>query len=327
MEYKQVKFSANQRLAFMKTIVFFTFFILFLVEATQAQQIQNPGFEDWENAGTVADEPVDWSSIKTSDGSFNQLAPLVWAKSNTAHSGNYSVQLTNTVAFSIVANGIVTNGRVHADIVVSNSFIYTDPADERWHTVITGRPEKFALWAKYTPQGNDTAQIKVLLHKGAGSLPPKPENNANRIGYAQVNIFAKFDTWTRFEVPFTYSSEENPEYILIVASSGASSTPVAGSVALLDDLELVYNTTGINKAVAEQNLIYSSGNTIFLDKLPESVRRNAKIEVLSMNGSKIYSAPVRSLLVELDNTRYAGGLYIVHVYGQKANYTQKIYLK
>jgi len=300
-----------------------------MVVHTQAQQIQNPGFENWENVGTVADEPVDWSSMKTSDdASVNTLAPLVWSQSNTAHSGSYSVQLINKeVFFGIVANGIITNGRVHADIAnTANSFIYTDPADEQWHTVLTARPEKFALWAKYTPQGTDTAQIKVLLHKGAGSLPPKPENQANWIGYAQVNIYGTVSTWTRFEVPFTYFSQENPEYILIVASSGASSTPVAGSIALLDDLELVYNSNGIRKITADKNLIYTSGNTIFLDKIPEAIRRNARIEILSLNGSKVYSAPVNSLLVEVDKNKYARGLYVVHVYGPGINYTQNIYL-
>jgi len=313
----------------MKTFTFSLVLLFSLGVSVRAQQIQNPGFEDWENAGTVADEPVNWSSLKTSDGgtNINAAAPMVWSKSTTPHSGNFAVRLSNIAAFGIVANGIVTNGRVHAEFVAANSFIYTDPADERWKTALTGRPEKFALWAKYAPQGTDTAQIKVLIHKGAGSLPPKPENQANRIGFAQINIYGTYDTWTRFEVPFTYFSQENPEYILIIASSGASSTPVAGSVVQLDDLELVYNTTGINNIAVERNLIYTAGNTIFLDKIPESVRRNAKIEIRSLNGSKVYSAPANSLLVELADNKFAKGLYIVHIYGPEFNYTQKLYLK
>jgi hypothetical protein len=310
----------------MKTFTSFFILLFSLAVSVRAQQIENPGFEVWENAGTVVDEPVNWSSIKTSDGIYNDQAPVVWGKSDTYHSGNFSVRLANIASF-VVANGVITNGRVHAEIAAGKSFIYTDLTDERWKTSLTARPEKFALWARYSPQGKDTAQIKVLLHRGAGSLPPKTENLANQVAFAQVNITGNVDSWTRFEVPFTYYSQQNPEYILIVASSGASSTPVAGSIAFLDDLELVYNTTGITNNFAERNLIYSTGNTIFLDRVPESVRRNAKIEILSLNGSKVYSAPVGSLQVELANNKYAKGLYIVRMYGPEFNYTQKIYLK
>ena len=307
------------------TFVFTFIFLLMLAAQAQQNQIQNASFEEWEGVAPFI-EPVDWSSIKTSDGTFNDIAPVVWAKSTVAHSGSFSVQLTNTVAFSIVANGIVTNGRVHAEFGAASSYVYTDQADERWKTALTGRPAKFSLWARYTPQGNDTAQIKVLLHKSAGSLPPRFDNQGNRIGYAQVNIFGTVSSWTRYEVPFTYNSPENPEYVLIIASSGASSTPVAGSVVLLDDLALEF-PTGINDVVADKGLIYTSGNTIFLDKLTEKNRRNAKIDILSLNGSKIYSSQATSLLVEVNNDKYPEGLYIVHIYGPDFNYTQKVYLK
>jgi hypothetical protein len=313
----------------MKIISSLIFLLSFLTIYVKAQEIQNPGFEKWENAGTVADEPVDWSSLKTTDAlpAINNAAPMVWAKSTSAHSGSYSIQLTNIEAFSIVANGIVTNGRIHASFTVSDSYIYTDPADEKWHTSFTSRPGKFAIWAKYTPKGTDTAQIKVLLHKGTGSLPPKPDNRANQVGFAQINIYGTVSTWTRFEMPFEYYSQENPEFILIIASSGSGSVPVAGSVVLLDDLELVYYPAGIDNMTTDKNLIYTSGNTIFLDKLPEPDLRNAKIEILSLNGSVIYSAPVSSLSVEVGNAKTINGLYIVRVYGREVNYTQKIYLK
>jgi hypothetical protein len=32
-----------------------------------SQQIDNNGFENWENIGTSSEEPIDWSSTKTSD--------------------------------------------------------------------------------------------------------------------------------------------------------------------------------------------------------------------------------------------------------------------
>jgi hypothetical protein len=191
---------------------------------------------------------------------------------------------------------------------------------------MTARPSKFSLWAKYTPKGNDTAQIKVLLHRHAGSLPPRYDQLPDQVGFAQINIYTTVGSWTRFEMPFTYYSPANPEYILIIASSGASSTPVAGSILLMDDLSLEF-PAGINEVVADKGLIYTSGNTIFLDKLSEKKRRNAKLDILSLNGSKIYSSPASSLLVEVNKNKYPEGLYIIHIYGPDVNYSQKVYLK
>ena len=42
------------------------------------QQLDNAGFEQWENVGSSDEEPIEWSSTKTSDNSsLNALAPQV----------------------------------------------------------------------------------------------------------------------------------------------------------------------------------------------------------------------------------------------------------
>jgi len=61
------------------------------------QQPQNPDFEEWEDVGIHPDtlEPVNWSSLKTSDGGdlINAAIPVGWFQSEDAHSGMYSVKL------------------------------------------------------------------------------------------------------------------------------------------------------------------------------------------------------------------------------------------
>ena len=82
--------------------------ILFLsVSVIFAQQPPNPSFEEWEDAGTVVDEPVNWSSIKTSDGGefINNAAAQVWEQSTDAHHGNFSVKLTNVALIILVPDG------------------------------------------------------------------------------------------------------------------------------------------------------------------------------------------------------------------------------
>ena len=141
------------------------------------QQIQNPGFEEWEDAGTVVDEPTNWSSIKTSDDIFyNNLAPVVWEQSNDAHSGAYSLGLFN-VGSLVIATGMITNGRVHTQLPADSSYVFTDLYDERWHSTLTERPDSVAGWFKCNPSGSDFGTVKFLLHTGYAQLPGDETNH------------------------------------------------------------------------------------------------------------------------------------------------------
>ena len=293
------------------------------------QQIENPGFEDWEDAGTVLDEPVNWSSIKTGDGGdfINNAAPVVWGQSDDAHTGNYSIELFNVFTFGIVATGTVTNGRMHPDFNPEEAYAFSDLTNDMWHTVFTWHPDSVSVWAKYTPQDGDTAQVKILLHTGEGSLPARPENENNWIAYAQINIAGTIDTWTQFKAPFTWFSEDSPEYMLVVISSGKGTQAIEGSKAWYDDLELIYDPAGIHDNPVNQSLIYTSGNSIYLDKLPQEHLMGSKIEVMDLNASVVFSSSISSNKVNINDDRISHGLFLVRVYGKEINYAQKVYFK
>ena len=109
----------------MKTISLFTV-ILFSAFVSAQTQFENAGFESaWEDVSGSEDEPSQWSSIKTAD-ALAALAPIVLFKSVDAHTGSYSIRMANTVAFGVVANGIVTNGRIHADFDPALGYVFTD---------------------------------------------------------------------------------------------------------------------------------------------------------------------------------------------------------
>lgn len=312
----------------MKKVLLYNMMAFFLAFNLIGQQVQNPGFENWEDAGTVIDEPVNWSSIKTSDGGdlINGFAPVVWGQSNDAHSGNYSVELTN-VQTIVVATGTLTNGRFHAEVDPEAGFAYTNPDDEQWHTVLTDRPDSVAIWVKYSPIGSDTAQVKALLHMGDGSLPPTPENQANWIAFAQINITGTIDTWTRFVVPFSYFSTDDPEYILIILTAGAGTQAIPESKVWYDDMELIYNPQSVNEMQDNLGLIYAAGNSIYLGKLPASKLDDSRIDILNLNGSVVFSASVTSNIVNTELAQLSQGVYLVRIYRREINYSEKIYLK
>ena len=218
-----------------------------MINRTEAQQLENSGFEQWENVGTGEEEPLSWSSTKTSDNSsLNALAPQVISRTTDAHTGTYAAKLINkNVPFvNIVANGIVTNGIIHTTTNPQDSYVYTDVNSSDHSQPFTSYPDSIVGWYKYVPQGNDVGNIQVLLHSSYGQLPIDASTSV--IALAEFD-FSSNSNWTRFSTPFNYyPTINNPAYILCNISAGDSTQAVANSELKIDDLELIYNTTTIS---------------------------------------------------------------------------------
>lgn len=230
-------------------------FALLMINRTEAQQLENSGFEQWENVGTGEEEPLSWSSTKTSDNSsLNGLAPQVISRTTDAHTGTYAAKLINkNVPFvNIVANGIVTNGIIHTTTNPQDSYVYTDVNSSDHSQPFTSYPDSIVGWYKYVPQGNDVGNIQVLLHSSYGQLPIDASTSV--IALAEFD-FSSNSNWTRFSTPFNYyPTINNPAYILCNISAGDSTQAVANSELKIDDLELIYNTTTISSE--ETNLLH-----------------------------------------------------------------------
>ena len=268
--------------------------ILFLATITlNAQVIENAGFEQWENLANGNPEPVDWSSTQSADPqTLANLAPQVLFKDSiNPHSGNYSLRLKNVfVALAnIVSNGIATNGRIHADFNPALGYVYTDVADSKWNTPCTTRPDSIVGYYKYVPQGADITSVQALLHIGAGKIPDP--NSTGWVGMAKFESpNENISDWTRFSAPFVYFNNDNPEYILFNISAGDSTGAVAGSEGWYDDLELVYNVTGLDESMANALLnVYSTDKTIVVDMRKFGAGEVFNLEVYNVAGQLILS--------------------------------------
>ncbi len=80
----------------MKIKLFNASFLLFIPLGSMyaQQQIQNGNFEAWEGTGVTL-EPVNWSSLKTSDSpTLSNQAPVVLTQ-DTGRNGGFCVKLEN----------------------------------------------------------------------------------------------------------------------------------------------------------------------------------------------------------------------------------------
>ena len=296
-------------------------FGLLIFNGTLAQQLENSGFEQWENVGAGEEEPLSWSSTKTSDNSsLNALAPQVISRTTDAHTGSYSAKLVNkNVPFvNVVANGIVTNGIIHTTTNPQDSYVYTDVNSSNHSLPFTSYPDSVVGWYKYTPQGNDFGNIQVLLHGSYGQLPIDASTSV--IALADFDFSAN-SNWTRFSTPFIYyPTIHNPAYILCNISAGDSTQAVANSELKIDDLELIYNSTQIsNEKTNLLHVTYINGLLQFSNVVKEINYAIYNVQGQLMNKGKIdgnnknVNMPLKS------------GIYFISA--QSKDYYQSIKLK
>ncbi len=289
-----------------------------------AQQLENPGFEDWEGSGNKA-EPVNWSSLKTATPStLANFAPTVLSEAGNAHSGSKCVELENKKVFGTVATGILTNVLVHANADVTKSYVATDVADDKWNTPLKYKPDSLVGWYKYDPAGTDYGSALAVIHKGTAKAPDAAKTNY--IATANFDIPSKkADTWTRFSVPFDYLTSETPEYIILVLSSGNGTNGVEKSIAHFDDLELIYNNPVQVEEInaIEKISIYSSREKIHFDLRNYEASKEVELSVYNLMGKEQANLKTQEMdLVELDNI--TPGIYVCVVKANNQYFRKKI---
>ena len=295
-------------------------FALLIINGTLSQQLENSGFEQWENVGTGEEEPLSWSSTKTSDNSsLNGLAPQVISRSTDAHTGTYAAKLVNkNVPFvNIVANGILTNGIIHTTTNPQDSYVYTDVNSSDHSQPFTSFPDSIVGWYKYAPQGNDVGNIQVLLHGSYGQLPV--DASTSIIALAEFDFSAN-SNWTRFSTPFIYyPTINNPAYILCNISAGDSTQAVANSELKIDDLELIYNATKIpDESTNSINITYLNDHLQFSNVVNEINYAIYNLQGQLMNIGKIdrYN---RNVSITLES-----GIYFISIQSKDHHQSIKI---
>lgn len=315
----------------MKRNILVIIYLLLFVPFLMAQsQIENPGFEDWEDesAGSVEFiEPVNWSTIKTADDpTLSGLAPFNWEQSEDAHSGQYCIKLYNTSALgSIPVVGTLTNGQYHSNIQTDLAWSFTNQDDPKWNTPFTARPDSIAFWLKYFPMEGDTLQFQALLHVDDAQIPVTPETEGNWVGYTRADLPGTYENWTRIALAFEYFDERTPDYLFMILASGNGTNSIEGSVAYYDDLEIIGGEQAIHDNPLDGVDVYNNNGTLFIRNMPEDLIKNANIELVDLAGRIIWQSEIYSNVVTLSPSYRLEGLYIVKIRTSKYNVSRKIY--
>lgn len=273
----------------------------------QNQPFPNGGFENW--SGT---NPDGFYTHKDGSGLASSGAVTLTKQTSGAHGGNNCIKLEskNTPVLNIVVNANLTTGYVHAPSMdKSEGFISTQKsgtgtvaADIR-RVDFTSRPDSLVGWFKYTPKAGDAdekAKFRAILHTGHFRDPETPAVSANMIGEAlYVSENRNYTEWTRFSVPFTYSSTSAPEYLMInITASNNQMTNSYGSILIADDLEFIYNTCDAASNVTGTD--NNNGSITFNWTAPTQAPTNGYSIAVKPQGQ----TPVAADYVAVTNTSY-----------------------
>lgn len=238
-----------------------------------SQQLDNNGFENWENVGSNNEEPIEWNSFYTASGSLTSYAEKTVWRDAAAHSGSYCARIeTVSGPFGVVVNGNMTCGQVNmGSTVPSNSANHniTRTGNSDFHQALTTYPDSIVVWINYQGVGGDNGSVSAIIHDNFDYKFPESGTSADHaIAYAQ-QTFANTGGWTRVSIPFNYNSGASSDpAAFILVNLTPSAIPGGGNVGsklYVDDIELIYNPVIITSTVTPLSYTVTNTNSDNID--------------------------------------------------------------
>ena len=317
------------------------------LSATAQTTIVNGDFEAWggNSSPGVTAEPTGWYSNK-SGSSTAMLGPQTCFQDNTIfHSGTAAVRVETAVVPIImtVVNGNVTTGVINAPSTnKADGYIgtvnYSTASDIRRRAFI-GRPDSIVGWYQYTSGGTgEQGKVKAILHTGDYYDPETtstyhPDATANKIGGAQfLTPTSSVSTWTRFSVPFTYTSAATPQYIMInITSSNDQTTTFSGSKLWLDDVQAVYNpvVNGVSEiGLKEEDVkVYSADKIVYVGFLNNNDDQSV-ISIYDLSGRVVFTQHIANNQPASFNLSYLNtGIYMYQLNGAGFSKKGKLFIQ
>ncbi len=201
-------------------------FLLTLLANTlfvNAQQVQNPGFENWTT--TSRPFPVDWGTFSQAFISIGQPDPHLEVQTPAAHSGNYAMLVQNNNLS--LCGCIILGGTCNCPITYSGGYpVYG-------FTAYTSTPASYDFWYKFNALSGDNALTRLYITKwNTGTNKRDTLASANAILTGPVSVY------THTTVPITWLiTTETPDSMqLSFNSSLHTSNAPSGGQLYLDDV-------------------------------------------------------------------------------------------
>lgn len=241
--------------------------------------------------------------------------------------GTKSVYIKATKIWGVLANGVMTSGRVNSsdEITPDNpaknynyspggTYRLNNNKNTNFDPEFTGKPDSMKVWVKFVAKDATInsefpyASVNAVLH----NYERRYQDPEGTTDYSDVKIAGASDLkigekgynkWTKLTLPFTYyhtADNNEPAYMLVSFSTNTKpGKGTDGDMLFIDDLEFIYNSELKTATYDNVSLDFSTSTQVNIDK----VYNPALLEVTS-NGegaiiSKNYDAATGLLTITI----------------------------
>jgi len=282
-------------------------------------QVQNSGFELWDEAGTVMQEPSHWNSFQHVTGSMASMVKAQQvAQSDDVRPGSNGTSsayiYSRNVMMGIAAQGNLTTGCINGGSMTasdaSGNYNYTNVEDPDFHQRLTGLPDSLRIWVKYQPKDN-TTQAKITAKLHTEGYFQDPLANEEKVGetkcVANVDaaVEATDDEWVEVTVPFTYELTDGTRPAFALISFATCTVPGGGSTSdkmYIDDLSLIYNSE-LTAVVIDGKEFAVQGNSaeVTANYDPETIQLLTNAQGATVESNYDETAQTLTVVVKGDN--------------------------
>ncbi len=261
--------------------------------AIQAQQVQNPGFENWTGA-----YPTSWGSYSEMLAGIGFPGAGLETKSSNFNSGSFSVLLENKAVAALggqIVPGFVNTGPVTYDL--TNSKVVQ--GRQAYSTQATS----YSFFSIYTPTLTDSAYSQVFLTKWNGT-------SRDTVAFGFTVFPVGNATYMQTTVPINYLIMTAPDSIQLLFISSIKGTPPAGSQFFVDDVNMI-SSMGVQSLNADGTFsnVYPNPavNTITFATNDEKAKY---AKVYDLTGRAVTTIELTGKITKADISSFENGLYI-----------------
>lgn len=285
----------------MKQLPAFLFFVFFFTCSANAQIPENGFFETWESeAGGLYSEPAGWSTL-------NILAligaPQTVSQTTDAVAGN-AARLETGTYFGNLIPGLLYTGNFD----VAQGINGVQPG---LPYNATTRPDSFEGYYKYFPQNGDSAVLFAQLwHYNTQT------GKRDTVAQAATSVLTTVSEYTKFELPFTYYTQDIPDsmYVVITSSGGGASGQGQNGSVLYVDQVLFSSLTGIVPLFGsniDQIKVYQKQQHIQVE-LPNLLNQGV-IELYNLQQQRVLQSKLEQTQTTLPLPGLPSGLYAYRI--------------
>lgn len=289
--------------------------ILALTLSVVKAQLPNQGFETWKTQSfglfSVTD-PTGWTTSNLFSRFNGNKGNLPVVKTTDAQAGSAAVMLRTIIDSA---------GNKEAALINTGTLnLLNGTSTDKFK--LEGKPTKLKLYYKFLNNVKDEFTVMIMTTK-----------NGTTISSGFYSDSGNVNNYTLLEIPIEQFASDMPDSASISVVLGSGQTAPVGAVLYLDNMSLVYGSTGIDKIENNKTTVKTYPNPAKeYTNLSLGLKQNNKvsIHITDMTGALVFKQLDNTFLTQgihefkLETASLVSGIYFIQIITNEGIQTQKL---